>query len=192
MDSATVDIMHDILEGVVPYEVKIVIQKLISLGCFTLDIFNQRLLSPDFGKLESRNRPSPIKIDGKSNRIGQKASQAWCLIRFLPVIFGDLILTQEQISYWELLIQLLECMSYLFCRKFSESTLECLKYSIIKHHKLFIKLFPDNRLIPKHHLMCHFPHVIRKCGPLISLWTMRFEGKHNYFAQLASRTKNFK
>lgn len=188
LDSPTVDIMHDVLEGVVPYEMKLVLQKLISLGCLSLEIVNQRLLAHDFGKLESKNRPSPIKIDPKSNRIVQKAAQAWCLIRFFPVIFGDLISTEEQRKYCELLIQLLECMSYLFCRKFSASTINSLKISIIKHHKLFTDLFPDQKLLPKHHVMCHYPYIIKQSGPLISLWTMR---KHNYFVQLANNTKNF-
>lgn len=192
LDSPTVDIMHDMLEGVVPFEIKIVLQKLISLGCFSLDVVNNRLMAHDFGRLESKNRPSPIKLDGQGNRIGQKAAQAWCLIRFLPVIIGDLIRTNEQKRYWELLIQLLECMSFAFCRKFSETIIDCLERSIIKHHNLFREIFPNTRLIPKHHFMCHYPYVIRQSGPLISLWTMRFEGKHNYFVQLASHIRNFR
>lgn len=184
--------MHDILEGVVPLEIKLVLQKLISLGCFTLDIVNDRLMAHDFGKLESKNRPSPIRLDGQGHRIGQKAAQAWCLIRFLPVVIGDLIITHEQKKYWELIIQLLECTSFTFCRQFSETTINCLEKGIIKHHNLFREIFPQTRLIPKHHFMCHYPHVIRKCGPLVSLWTMRFEGKHNYFVQLANHIRNFK
>lgn len=49
VDSPSVDIMHDILEGVVPFEIKIVLQKLISLGGVTLNIINDRLLAHDYG-----------------------------------------------------------------------------------------------------------------------------------------------
>jgi hypothetical protein len=62
----------------------------------------------------------------------------------------------------------------------------------MNHHCLFKELFPEKRLIPKHHFMLHYAYVIRQTGPLISLWTMRFEGKHNYFSQLANHTKNFR
>lgn len=83
-------------------------------------------------------------------------------------------------------------MSIVFCREFSEAILIRLESLIVQHHCKFKELFPDCRLIPKHHFMCHYPFVVRQSGPLISLWTMRFEGKHNYFAQLANNTKNFK
>lgn len=192
LDSPTVDIMHDVLEGVVPYELKLVLQKLIDLKCFTLEQINQRILSHDYGTLESKNRPCPIRLDNVGNRIGQKAAQAWCLIRFLPIILGDLIQTEDQLKFWELILKLLECMSYIFCRNFSEATIISLKTSVIKHHYLFKQLFPEKKLIPKHHFMCHYPYIIRQSGPLISLWTMRFEGKHNYFVQLANQTRNFK
>ncbi|OXA49146.1 hypothetical protein Fcan01_15418 [Folsomia candida] len=84
------DIMHDLLEGVVPYEVKIVLQKLITLGTFTLETINSRLLAHNFGYLESRNRPNPIKLDGT----------------------GDLIITDKEVKYWELLLQLLDSMRH--------------------------------------------------------------------------------
>ena len=31
-----------------------------------------------------------------------------------------------------------------------------------------------------------------RCGPMTRYWCMRFEGKHNYFKDLAQRTKCFK
>lgn len=192
LDSPSVDIMHDLLEGVVPYEIKLVLQKLISLKCFDLDLINQRIQAHNFGYLESKNRPSPIRLEGSGNKIGQKASQAWCLIRYLPVIIGDLVISNEQKKYWEILLQLLEILSYVFCRKFSESTLLLLDAKIVSHHNLFRKLFPDQKLIPKHHLMCHYSFVIRQSGPLVSMWAMRYEGKHNYFSQLAGQIRNFR
>jgi len=192
LNSPSVDIMHDLLEGVVPFEIKIVLQKLISLGCFSLEIVNQRLMAHNYGYLESKNRPNPIRLDSTGHKIGQKAAQAWCLIRHLPVILADLIVSEEGSKYWELIIQLLEIMSLTFCRKFSSSSLQILDQKVMTHHKLFRFLFPHERLIPKHHFMCHYSHVIRQTGPLISLWTMRYEAKHNYFAQLAAHIKNFR
>lgn len=99
IDSPVVDIMHDLLEGVVPYELKLVLQKLINLGSFTLEDINNRLMCHDYGYLESRNKPCPLRLDLVGNKIAQKAAQAWCLIRFLPVIIGDLIISEEQLKY---------------------------------------------------------------------------------------------
>lgn len=192
LNTPTVDIMHDLLEGVVPYEIKLVLQKLICVGCFDLETVNHRILAFDFGYLESKNKPNPIRLDGKGNKIGQKAAQTWCLIRFLPIILGDLIITDEHLRYWELILQLLKCMSIIFSRIFTETLINKLEVAISKHHNLFKTLFPNNNLIPKHHFMVHYPYVIKQSGPLLSLWTMRFEGKHNYFAQIAHNIRNFR
>ena len=43
------------------------------------------------------------------------------------------------------------------------------------------QLFPDNPLKPKHHFLLHYPELTLSFGPLIHLWTMRFESKHTYF-----------
>lgn len=40
-------------------------------------------------------------------------------------------------------------------------------------------------LKPKHHLMLHYPRIMRTVGPLRSLWSMRFEGKHRPLKQYA-------
>lgn len=53
-------------------------------------------------------------------------------------------------------------------------------------------LFPETNLKPKHHYLCHYPALILKFGPLIRLWTMRFESKHSYFKICARNLKNFK
>jgi len=63
------------------------------------------------------------------------------------------VTTEEELKYWELILKLLECLSIIFCRSFSESTIQKLSSSIVEHHGLFKELFPDSRLLPKHHLM---------------------------------------
>lgn len=59
-----------------------------------------------------------------------------------------------------------------------------------EHHKLFKELYPSNNLLPKHHFMVHYPRCIRKVGPLIQIWTMRFEAKHKFFKYSVKNFKN--
>ncbi|XP_035710488.1 uncharacterized protein LOC118436458 isoform X2 [Folsomia candida] len=181
--------MHDLLEGG-SIRNKTRSSKTYIFKMFRFRKINQRIISYDYSYLDSKNRP--LRLDNNSNRIGQKAAQAWCLIRHLPIIIGDLIVTSDAKKFWELILLLLEILNIVFCRNFSEAILFKLDSLIITHHSKFKELFPENRLIPKHHFMCHYSYVIRQTGPLISLWTMRFEGKHNYFVQLANHTKNFR
>ena len=52
-------------------------------------------------------------------------------------------------------------------------------------------LFPDVPLRPKHHFMSHYAMLTLQLGPLIRLWTLRFECKHQYFKRYARRSRNF-
>lgn len=52
--------------------------------------------------------------------------------------------------------------------------------------------FPNHPLKPKHHYLCHYPELTVRFGPLIRLWTLRFESKHSYFKQCARKLHNFK
>lgn len=65
-----------------------------------------------------------------------------------------------------------------------------LKNLIADHHKLFKHLYPHRNLIPKHHFMIHYPSSIRKIGPLLYVWCMRFEAKHKLFKHYFKNFKN--
>ena len=55
------DIMHDMLDGVLQYEVKLMIQYMITIEhYFTLDMVNTKLENLDLGTSESKNRPTSI------------------------------------------------------------------------------------------------------------------------------------
>lgn len=55
------DVMHDLLEGALQYEMKLMLQEMICDDqFFTLDDFNTRLENLDLGYMEARDRPTPI------------------------------------------------------------------------------------------------------------------------------------
>lgn len=47
-------------------------------------------------------------------------------------------------------------------------------------------------MIPKHHFIEHYPQLIKAFGPLVLLWTMRFEAKHHFFKKLVRQTCCFR
>ena len=53
-------------------------------------------------------------------------------------------------------------------------------------------LFPDISLRPKHHFLAHYATLTLRFGPLMRLWTMRFESKHGYFKKCLRRCQNYK
>ena len=93
------DLMHDLLEGLVPSEVKHLLLYYVSTHTFTLQEFNERLLGFDFGYSE-KNRPLPIlsaslKADKK---IRASASQMLLLVRTIPFLIADKI--PENGEHW--------------------------------------------------------------------------------------------
>ena len=57
------DIMHDILEGTLQYEVKFMLQIMIHKeNYFTLDQLNSRIENMELGYMESSNRPTTISV----------------------------------------------------------------------------------------------------------------------------------
>ena len=116
--------------------------------------------------------------------------QAWCLIRHVPFIIAHKI--EEDNPYWELLLKLLEIMDIVFSPKLTPGLIAQLAILIEDHHTHFRKTFPDHRLLPKHHFMVHYPTCLRKIGPLIHVWCMRYEAKHEYFSRVADAVRNYK
>ena len=119
--------------------------------------------------------------------IGLNSSQTLCLIRNLPLIFGDVV--PEGDNHWHLLLLLLHIINIVFSHCITEGMTVFLKHLIEEHHRLFKDLYPENNLIPKHPFMIHYPECIRQIGPLVHVWTMRYEAKHKFFK---SSIKNFK
>lgn len=62
----------------------------------------------------------------------------------------------------------------------------------IECHTKFIVNDIKKDLIPKHHLLLHYPRVIRAMGPPIFTSTMRFEAKHQDLKKIVQKTNNFK
>ena len=129
-------------------------------------------------------------LKGKDNSLRQHASQKWFLFRVLPLLIGSLV--PENNLYWQLILKLRNIVDIVFADEVTEGLISYLKYLIQDHHTLFQQLFPTVKLLPKHHFLIHYPTAMRAVGPLINLWCMRFEGKHNWTKRLASVVCCFK
>lgn len=190
----SVDVMHDILEGIGPYELKkflIFIVKEVKI--IKIEEVNMRLSNFNFGYLNVKNKPSFININAKSNSLGQKASQFWCLLRFFPLIFKDCLeLNMDKVDrHLKVILMLIRICLLCFAHRLPGNAPNILKDNIHDHHTLFIELYGNDAMIPKHHLLIHYPMVMEQMGPLVLQWTMRFEGKHAFFKLAASNAHNY-
>ena len=189
------DIMHDLQEGVIPYEVKLVLHRLVYVDkLLTMDEVNQRLHSFSYSYSDRKNKPSCIMPERIKNlddhKIGQKAAQMSCLVRMLPFLIGDKI-PHDNPDY-ELILLLRRCLDIIYAPVVSVAQTIYLEQLIEEHHEHFKAVFPDQRFINKHHHMVHYGRCIRKAGPLANVQCLKYEMKHATAKRLASVQCNFK
>lgn len=154
-ENAVPDIMHDLLEGVVSMEVKLVLHKFIYVdNFFTLATFNSYLSNHSYGFCDQKNKPSCLlesTLKSRDNSLKQHASQMWCLMRVLPLLIGSFI--PEGNLLWSLILELMKIVDVAFSDSVTEGLSLYLKHLIQEHHSLFRQIFPNTNLLPKHHFM---------------------------------------
>lgn len=192
-NNPSVDIMHDLLEGIVQLEIKLFLKHLISENNINLSQINERIKSFNFGMNDQCNKPSPICLEKPGHSIGQREAQTLCLLKYLPLILSDIICSISPIHSGKLkIIQLLLQIVRIVVSPINSVGIEShLTHLIAKHHKLYMQEY-NLKLTPKHHMVTHYSYIILKMGPLLGISSMRFEAKHGYFKNLVHSTKNFK
>ncbi len=183
------DIMHDILEGVAPYEMALVLRSLIGQGYFTVEKLNKVIKRWPFGPLDRLDRPVEIATDF-GDKIQQNAGRTWCLLRMLPLMIGEWI--PENNVYHQFLCDLVDIVEMAFSFSLSTPLISLLQTKIQDHLQEFLVLFPNKSLLPKHHFLLHYGHAYTYFGPLHVCWSMHFESKHAYFKKLVRVINNFK
>ncbi|KAL4148289.1 hypothetical protein QTP88_002565 [Uroleucon formosanum] len=110
------------------------------------------------------------------------ASETLCFTRYLGVIIRDKVLTNSE--FWSIYILIRKILDLVIsrCVEYEDSLL--LQSLIDEYHELYLRLFKTH-LRPKHRHMTHYSHILRNSGPLVSLWSMRFEAKHKEFKDIA-------
>lgn len=185
------DILHDLFEGVIPVELCLCLKELIRKGFITFDGLNRRIKLFPYKYSDKVNKPQQIaKASFGKRRISGNGHENWALLRLLPLMIGSRIPEQE--PSWEILMDLKEIVDIIVSTTLSEEILCYLESKISDHRKLLLVTFPDFKFLPKHHFIEHYVQLIRCFGPLVDLWTMRFESKHSFFKKVVHDVFNFK
>jgi len=180
------DLMHVLLEGVIPYVVKFLLQHYIAEDLITIHQINARLMEFQYGYSQVKDKPEPINpeslTDKPGKHIAKDAAKMWLLFRILPFVIYDIIEESEQhFAVFELLMKI---SSLLLAPVISLESVSLLKRLVEQFLSDFINVF-EKPLTPKMHYLVHCPRLILLCGPLVRLWNMRFEGKHKDFKKIA-------
>jgi hypothetical protein len=182
------DIMHDLYEGIVPYELKLLLRHCVTSGYFSLGELNCRIERYGFDCNEPRLLDVSI-LRNTGSKIRQSASQMISLSHNLPLIIGDKIPHGD--SCWISFLLLLRICRIANSPICSPDTISYLRVIIEEKLLTFKTVYPHEKLLPKHHYMLHYPAQIERLGPLIQCWTMRQESKLS-FVKKVSRLSNYK
>lgn len=186
-ENVSVDIMHDLLEGICGYVLRYLLYTFIHVKkYFTLDILNLRIQNFNFNDNERSSKPPIIKMKNTKKKINLKlsASEMLCLFRYLGLIIGDLI--PENDKHWKIYILLRQIIDIVTSPRITKEDANFLKNLIQNFLELYIAL--GERLKPKFHILVHYPNLLLKNGPLVCFWSMTFEAKHEELKQ--SSTSN--
>lgn len=188
IENISVDIMHDLNEGTIPFIMKRLFDRCIALKVFTEKELIKLIRFYDFGRLNSKNKPSQLAIDKKT--LGQNGAQSRCLFLHLPFILSKYKTNYHLAEMWICIKSLLKICQIAYSSKIIESEVVILENEIHVHLNSIQKNFKC-KLTPKHHLLTHYCSVIRTMGPLLPMSMMRFESKHKYFKDNIRRSNNF-
>ena len=181
LDSFVQDPMHLLLEGVIPYELKLFLYFCIfDAKYFTCDWLNVQLESFQYTYLES-DRPQLIqRADLMSDKkLKQTSSAVLTLCKVLPYIVGMKV--PDDCERWLNFLRLLQITFLATCPFATVDTAGQLSQLITTHHMLFREQYPKATVTPKMHYLVHLPLQLMKFGPLRHHWCMRFEAKHAFF-----------
>lgn len=180
---------HDLFEGVVASDLALCINHLVTVDKqFSYTELNRRIEQFKYSGNDAHDKPCEVRSG--SDRLCGHAVQNWCLLRLLPVLIGETITSAEN-EIWQMVLQLREIVALICAPAISADQIGYLRVLIEEYLLSRKQAFPHHRLKPKHHYMSHYPELIIQFGPLIRLWTMRFESKHTYFKQCTRKLRNF-
>ena len=196
-DNWCIDIMHSVLEGVIPIELGCILYGLCNVDrCITLRQVNEQILLL-WGKItvDKTQKPAEItKIQEPGHGIvpSMKAVQYWALMKYLPLAVGSFVPVDNE--HWQFLLHLSHMVDLIFARYFTAEMARYLKLVISDHLSDFLRLYGNvgAKLRPKHHFLVHLPTIILKSGPLHGMCCLRYELKNSFFKRCAHIVCNFK
>lgn len=178
--NTSVDIMHDLFEGVFVYSLAKILTGLIYIDkLFSLETLNARINNFDYG-VHSVDKPCPLIKDTQKNnqdkiqskiKIKQSAAEMICLCRYLGLIIGDLVPNDNK--YWEVYKIIRQITGIVTSPVYVSVDLTNLNRLVRLHNEKYISLF--GLLKPKMHFMLHLPKIMLRNGPAIHLWSMPLE-----------------
>ena len=174
-ENISIDMMHDVLEGVCMYIMRgMIFYFIFTKKHFTLEQMNDIIENFEYG--HESNKPPKIALNRLKQKIDLKMSAAemLCFERYFGLMFGNLVPEGEK--HWKLYIFLRKIIHIITSPRIIPSYVLQLTHLIMELNNMYIRLF--GKLKPKFHFLIHYPRLLLLNGPCIHYWTMRFESRY--------------
>jgi hypothetical protein len=174
--------MHILLEGIVPYEMALLLHSLICVEkMFSISWLNENIQNYPYSSVDISRKPVVIErkhlvVDVK---IKQSSSAMLTLCYILPLILA--LKVDESKEKYLNFIRLLQITQLCTSPYASRDTAGQLQQLVMEHNESFQIEYPKNSTIPKMHFLVHMVQQVVQFGPLRHQWCMRFEAKHGFF-----------
>jgi len=181
------DIMHDLLEGVACDVLECVLRYCVMSNFISLEYLNEQIEKFPYDGNDKVNKPDSLPVPLANFKVKQTAAKIRCLLRLLPLMIGHRVPLAD--SKWEVLLLLLDVHDIAMSLVLTVKDTVLLDDAVFDFVEKFCSIFPNEKIKPKMHFLTHYGEQCRAYGPLLNYWSFRFESKHSYFKDLASRLK---
>ena len=180
--SSLLDLLHDLMEGVLAEDLLSIIRTLSSKRWFSVETYNIALRDFGWFSYEQTNKPQSVPTSNKSGKLKGKAVSQWVHIRNWPLIVKKFIVDKDD-SALALGLKLHELTERITAAEYYQYEIDLLDEVVIEYLDMRKKIridYPEffKRPKPKHHFLSHYSECVNIFGPPITYWTGRFESKH--------------
>ena len=151
------DIMHDIMEGVIPSDLLAINRILCRKGCFSISQYNEALHNYEFSSYERNDKPYPLPTVNSVKKCRGKAVSQWVHSRIWPLLIMKFdVDKQDPVLRFGLLLH--EIVERLTAGEFYIYEVDILEEKIVEYLNMrkdiraeFPSIMPNAK--PKHHFM---------------------------------------
>ena len=168
---------------------------LISKNYFTEAGYNKAIKRHKYVGPEAADRPE--LIDVSKSKLKGKALSINTHLRNIGFYFSYLnprpeMFTEDSFLLIQKLHSIVEFIMAPIVRTYEINHFEEeILYFLNLRQKLFEEFDEVHRPKPKTHFLSHYPEAITLYGPMINVWTARYEAKHRIAKMLSNSAKNF-
>ncbi len=170
-ESFSVDLAHDLNEGLLHPSLSESILSFIEKQYFDLNYLNDRMKTIEYGDAEKGNRPSIIDMTHlKRRKLKMTASEMFFFTHHLTLIIGHLVPDGDPV--WQHVLKTIQFFDLCYLPSYDQHNIAALRSMEEMVNEGLKELF-DRTLQHKSHLSTHYDELVEDFGPLRYLQTIR-------------------